>query len=334
MFTLINFVSTNELITFQIKIIIKYLKIIIIIISSIGTEIVSIKERISSLRNNLVTNGTATTSTVSSFASAPPKKVDLEVSATIKDRLSSLHQQVSSPIDEASKRMLDTPFKNVHEARNEFELKQQQHLQPQTSVSASFNARVSEVASLVEANENDEAHELSTDHEDSDVGEHYLIPPPDVIQHEQLIMPMTTSAASENLHDEINEEDSSVSYSDNEQVESVKVLSLNDNYNSTTNNISSTLVTTAAKPSISITPLSPKISANNALMNFIHSNYQPFDDDNDDAILIEEDYETISHKIENLQLKCNSLEKSNSVDTALSMCSSSDGNSLMDDYKS
>lgn len=284
----------------------------------------SIKERISSLRNNLVTNGGGTASTLSSFTSAPPKKVDLAVSTTIKDRLSSLHQQVSSPpVDEASKRMLDTPFfKNVHEARNEFELKQQQHLQPQTSVSS----RVSEVAFSVEANESDEAHELSTDHEDSDIGENYINPPPDVIQHESILPPTT---ASEDMHDENNEEDSSVSYSDNDQIELVKVLSLNDNSNkSTTNIISSTLVTTAAKPP-SIIPLSPKISATNALMNFIHSNYQPFDDDNDDAdsMLILEDFE-------NLQLKNNSLEKSNSVDTALSMCSSSDGNSLMDDYKS
>lgn len=275
-----------------------------------GTEIVSIKERISSLRSNLITNGTASTSALSSFTTAasatpPPKKVDLAVSTTIKDRLSSLHQQVSSPVDEASKRMLDTPFKNVHEARNEFELKQQQHLQPQSSVSYSA-ARVSEVAaSFVEANESDEAHELSTDdHEDSD----YVNPPPDVIQHEST---NNSSFVSKESHDEINEEDSSVSYSVNDQIESVKVLNISDG--STTNINSSKLAT-------SFTPLSPKISASNALMNFIHSNYQPFDDDND-----ENDEFQLSNK--------KSLEKSNSVDAALSMCSSSDGNSLMDDYK-
>lgn len=289
----------------------------------------------------MITNGATTTTTTTtvltaaSAAATPPKKVDLAVSTTLKDRLSSLHQQVSSPVDEASKRMLDTPFKNVHEARNEFELKQQQHLQPQSS-SVSHNARVSEVAASSSASFVEVVVKESIDrhqHNDSNninIIEHYPNPP-DVIKHEPIMT--TTSIATfstskdliMNEHDEINEEESSVSYSENDQIESVvMVLDLNDNNktenDSTTNIDSSTL---AAKPSISIAnPLSsPKISSNSAsLMNFIHSNYQPFDDDD------EETYESIIVKdIENLQL--NELEKSNSVDTA---CSSSDGNSLME----
>lgn len=272
----------------------------------LGTEIVSIKERISSLRNNLVTNGNMTTQSVTTVAAAtpPPKKVvDLEVSTTIKDRLSSLHQQVSSPADEASKRILDTPFKNVHEARNEFELKQQQHLQPQTSVS-----RVSsEGASGAFIKHEKEANDMTSDYNHSDIIEHYqpnhkhLNTPPDVIQHESIVAKMTRD-----VEDDINEEDSSVSFSKNDdQNDSVMVLCLSDNNideNSTTNiDSSSSSIAANHKNSISIaTPtLSLKITSsksNNALMNFIHSNYRPFNDDGNDVD------ESIVNQTENLQL--------------------------------
>lgn len=275
--------------------------------AKLGTEIVSIKDRISSLRSNLVTNNVSSTTN-------PPKKVDLAVSTTLKDRLSSLHQQVSPPVEETTKRILDTPFKNVVETRNEFELKQQQQ---QTSVS---HSEVSPHLAPMKVNEDNESLE-SGDRNDSGI-EHQPLnyPPnvPDVIQHESLM-------ALEAAKDDDIEEESSVSLSESNQVESVMVLSLGDN--KLTNSNSSNLTTAAISSSSS-----PLKSGNIAMFNFIHSNYRSFDDDNED--IQDNDFLLECIKSQNDQRKSNELEKSNSVDTALSLCSSSDGISLMDDYAS
>jgi 23S rRNA pseudoU1915 N3-methylase RlmH len=279
--------------------------------TKLGTEIVSIKDRISSLRSNLVTNGTA------SNATTPPKKVDLAVSTTLKDRLSSLHQQVSSPIDETSKsqRMLDTPFKNVVETRNEFEKQQQQ----QMSVSH-HHAEVSPLV-LATAPMNDDNESLESDRDDSGIEHQQLLnyPPnvPDVIQHESLL---SNDDASKD-----DEEESSVS-SENDQIQSVMVVSLSENNNKTTNLDFSTLTSAAISNSSS----SPQKSSNIAMFNFIHSNYRSFDDDGES--IQDNDFLLECIAEDDRRMKSNELEKSNSVDTALSLCSSSDGTSLMDDY--
>ncbi|CRK91627.1 CLUMA_CG005279, isoform C [Clunio marinus] len=83
--------------------------------SKLGTEIVSIKDRISSLRNNLATT---------TISASPPKKVELPTTTKLKDRLSSL--QLSSPVDEPKRNPVEAQFKNIQEVKNEFETKQQQ----------------------------------------------------------------------------------------------------------------------------------------------------------------------------------------------------------------
>lgn len=294
--------------------------------TKLGTEIVSIKDRISSLRCNLVTN-----SNVPSNTTTPPKKVvDLAVSTTLKDRLSSLHQQISSPVDETSKnqRILDTPFKNVVETRNEFE--KQQQLQQQTSESH-HHIEVPSSPVMIMNCEND-----SLEHRE-EKSLNYLPNVPDVIQHElKCDSIMNTSALDESIikEDEDIEDESSVSYSETEQIQSVMVVSLNDD-KKTINLDSSTLTSAAISNSSNSSNSSPLKSSNIAMFNFIHSNYRSFDDDNDENIH-DNDFllECIAESAENRRMKSNELEKSNSVDTALSLCSSSDGTSLIDDYVS
>lgn len=287
--------------------------------TKLGTEIVSIKDRISSLRSNLVTNGTAQNTTI------PPKKVDLAVSTTLKDRLSSLHQQVSSPVDETSKsqRILDTPFKNVVETRNEFEKQQQQ-------MNVTHHSEVLPLVATASLRVNDDNESLESDRDDSGIEHHQQnlqqsinYPPnvPDVIQYESIVSVDLDVSKEEDI-----DEESSVSYSENEQIQSVMVVSLSDNKST---NIDSSHLTTAAISNSS----SPKKTPNIAMFNFIHSNYRSFDDDSEN--IQDNDFllECIT-SAEDVRMKSNELEKSNSVDTALSLCSSSDGTSLMDDYMS
>ncbi|CAH1729872.1 unnamed protein product [Chironomus riparius] len=122
--------------------------------AKLGTEIVSIKDRISSLRSNLAT---------STVTTAPTKKLEVPVQTKLKDRLSSLHQQISSPVDEP-KRIFDTPFKNISEARIEFEMKQ--HVQHQQSNNNNMNMNNLQLpAKSADDNESLE----STDREDSGI---------------------------------------------------------------------------------------------------------------------------------------------------------------------
>ncbi|XP_070490639.1 LIM domain only protein 7 isoform X5 [Chironomus tepperi] len=121
--------------------------------AKLGTEIVSIKDRISSLRSNLATSTVTTT---------PTKKLEVPVQTKLKDRLSSLHQQISSPVDEP-KRIFDTPFKNIAEARNEFEMKQ--HVQHQQS---NNNMNMNNLQLSVKSADDNESLE-STDREDSGI---------------------------------------------------------------------------------------------------------------------------------------------------------------------
>jgi F-box protein 20 len=237
--------------------------------SKLGTEIVSIKDRISSLRNNLAT---------STVSAAPPKKVELPTTTKLKDRLSSL-QQVTSPVDEPKKNPLDTQFKNVQEVKNEFEMK-------------------------AKADDNESLG--STDREDSGIqttdvscavsqaDEH--------IEHIEEFQEKLESLNLESSKDEPEPEpvddESSVSCSDDDQTHSVLVLNIDEATNKATK------------------------APNDAILEFIQSNlideHQQMMDNN-------YVYECIINRSEH------QLEKSNSIDTALSLCSSSDGQSLMDD---
>jgi len=322
--------------------------------AKLGTEIVSIKDRISSLRSNLATSTVTTT---------PTKKLEVPVQTKLKDRLSSLHQQISPPVDEP-KRIFDTPFKNIAEARNEFEMKQ--HVQHQQS---NNNMNMNNLQLPVKSADDNESLG-STDREDSgihttdiscsvsqadeqqpterieefqrviqekftklNVSEN-LKQQPDVIEHVNMseLHDDKNTDIEDNDDDEEdindgNDEESSVSCSDDEQNQSVLVPSI------ATNIISSTSATTKSN--------SIKTS-NAAMLNFIQCNLineknhqqQLINDDDDEHIDNDYVYNCIINQsaTNGSQLKGNGLEKSNSVDTALSLCSSSDGTSLMDDY--
>lgn len=270
--------------------------------SKLGSEIVSIKDRISSLRSNLA----------ASTVSAPPKKLELPTNTKLRDRLSSL-QQLSSPVDEFKKNLIDVQFKNVQEARNEIELKQQ--------TVANHNGKLS-------VNDDNESLE-STDPEDSGVqttdvscavsqADDQLDQHIDEFQQVQDKMPslrvneavpsvnaaFEAPAAQEEA--EVDDE-SSVSCSDDNQTRSVLVLTL-DGTNKLAEN-------------------DPK-STNKAMLDFIRSDLQQqqFDD-----VLMDNNYvyECIINRSEHQT--GHGLEKSNSIDTAFSLCSSSDGQSLMED---
>jgi hypothetical protein len=231
--------------------------------SKLGTEIVSIKDRISSLRSNLAT---------STVSSAPPKKVELPTTTKLKDRLSSL-QQVSSPVDEPKKNPLDAQFKNVQEAKNEFEMK-------------------------VKSDDNESLG--STDREDSgiqttDVSCAVSQADEHAEEFHEKLESLNLEAAKDDA--DVVDDESSVSCSDDDQTHSVLVLNLE-----ATNK--------AAK------------APNDAILEFIQSNLI---DERQQMIDNNYVYECIINRSEH------QLEKSNSIDTALSLCSSSDGQSLMDD---
>jgi hypothetical protein len=286
--------------------------------AKLGTEIVGIKDRISSLRNNLAT---------STVAAAPPKKVvELPTTTKLKDRLSSLHQ-LASPVDEPKRNPLETQFKNVQEAKHEFELKQQQQSLEHQNHNGNGHVKLS-------VNDDNESLE-STDREDSGIQttdvscsvsqadeqtDQHIEEFQQVIEEKitKLNIGATTKAnmaAAEMAKDEPVEmepidDDSSVSCSDDDH--SVLVLNLGDSTNKM-DEIES-----------------PKTPNDVALLDFIQCNllddHQPYDDVQMDNNYV---YECIINRSEHQ--KNNGLEKSNSIDTALSLCSSSDGQSLMDD---
>lgn len=234
--------------------------------SKLGTEIVSIKDRISSLRSNLAT---------STVSAAPPKKVELPTTTKLKDRLSSL-QQVTSPVDEPKKNPLDTQFKNVQEVKNEFEMK---------------------------AKSDDNESLGSTDREDSGIQTTdvscAVSQADEQTEHIEEFQAKLESLNLESKDEpEPVDDESSVSCSDDDQTHSVLVLNLGEATNK------------APKPS------------NDAILEFIQSN---FIDEHQQMMDNNYVYECIINRSEH------QLEKSNSIDTALSLCSSSDGQSLMDD---
>lgn len=282
--------------------------------SKLGSEIVSIKDRISSLRSNLAT---------STVTAASPKKVELPTTTKLKDRLSSLHQ-LASPVDEPKRNPLDAQFKNVQEAKHEFELKHQtvEHQNHNSNAHAKLSA-----------NDDNESLE-STDREDSGIQttdvsssvsqadeqtDHQIDEFQQVIQEKFSTLSVcceTTKApevVAETLKDEAEmetiDDESSVSCSDDDQTHSVLVLNLDGCTNKSDSN-------------------DPK-TPNDAILDFIQSNL--LDDHHFDDVKMDNNYvyECIINRSEHQ--KNNGLEKSNSIDTALSLCSSSDGQSLMDD---
>lgn len=276
--------------------------------TKLGTEIVSIKDRISSLRSNLAT---------STVAATPPKKVEPLTTTKLKDRLSSL-SQLASPVDEPKRNPIEAQFKNVQEVRSEFESKTAEH--QNHNGSAHSHAKLS-------VNDDNESLE-STDREDSGIqttdvscsvsqADEQTDQQIDEFQHviQEKITKLNvggTTAASDtakaDADDEMEpqEDESSVSCSDDDQTQSVLVLNLHG----ATNN--------DAK------------SPNDAILDFIQCNlldeHPQLDDVQMDNNYV---YECIINRSEHQ--KSSGLEKSNSIDTALSLCSSSDGQSLMDD---
>ena len=280
--------------------------------TKLGSEIVSIKDRISSLRSNLAT---------STVTAAPPKKVDLPTTTKLKDRLSSLHQ-LASPVDEPKRNPIETQFKNVQEVKNEFEVKQQQ----QTVENHSNNVHVK-----LSASDDNESLE-STDREDSGIQTTDVscsVSQADeqtdhIDEFQQVIQEKITNlsvnkketesrvdAAQEEADMEALDDESSVSCSDEDQTQSVMVLNISG-------------------PTNELADKSPK-TPNEAMLGFIQ--FHLIDDNQhfDDEVHMDNNYvyECIINRSEH-QMN-NGLEKSNSIDTALSLCSSSDGQSLMDD---
>lgn len=329
--------------------------------AKLGTEIVSIKDRISSLRSNLATSTVTTT---------PTKKLEVPVQTKLKDRLSSLHQQISSPVDEP-KRIFDTPFKNIAEARNEFEMKQHVQHQQSNNNNNNLNMNMNNLQLPVKSADDNESLG-STDREDSGIHttdiscsvsqadeqqpterieefqrviqekftklnvSEKLKQQPDVIEHvnmSELHDDKNTDIEDDDddVEEDINDDESSVSCSDDEQNQSVLVPSIDTNISSSPSIVNATTKSNSIKTS------------NAAMLNFIQcnlineKNHQQQiinDDDNDEHIDNDYVYNCIINQssTNGSQLKGNGLEKSNSVDTALSLCSSSDGTSLMDDY--
>ena len=179
-------------------------------------------------------------------------------------------------MDGPKKNPLDAQFKNVQEAKNEFEMK---------------------------AKSDDNESLGSTDREDSGIQttdvscavsqadeqtEHI-----EEFQEKLECLNLESKDETEAIDD-----DSSVSCSDDDQTHSVLVLNLGEAINKTTK------------------------APNDAILEFIQSNLI---DEHQQMIDNNYVYECIINRSEH------QLEKSNSIDTALSLCSSSDGQSLMDD---
>lgn len=263
--------------------------------SKLGTEIASIKDRISSLQNNLATT---------TISSTPPKKVDVARTMKLKDRLDCLHQL---SIDDPKRNPIEAQFKNVQEAKNEFEMKQQQTAEHQ-------NHNINLHAKLL-MNDDNESLE-STDREDSGIQttdvsssvsqadeqtDHQTDQFQQVIQDKVTKLNVTEPAVAEteNTKDEqadIDQHDDESSVSCCEDDHTVLVLDKD------------------AK-----TP-------NDAILDFFQSNllddHQSYDGDVQIDNYV---YECIINRPEHQ--KNNGLEKSNS---ALSLCSSSDGQSMYD----
>lgn len=241
--------------------------------SKLGTEIVSIKDRISSLRNNLAT---------STISTAPPKKVELPTTTKLKDRLSSL-QQVSSPVDEPKRNPLETQFKNVQEAKNEFEMKAKSDDNESLGSTDREDSGIQTTDVSCAVSQADEQTEHIEELQEKLENLNIEVEPPkeEVINEPEPV-----------------DDESSVSFSDDDQTHSVLVLNLGEDTNK------------VAK------------APNDAILDFIQSNLI---DEHQQMIDNNYVYECIINRSEH------QLEKSNSIDTALSLCSSSDGQSLMDD---
>lgn len=279
--------------------------------TKLGSEIISIKDRISSLRSNLET---------SAVNAVPAKKVDLPTTTKLKDRLSSFHQSATSPVDEPKRNSIDAQFKNVQEVKNEFEMKQQ-------TVAAVEN----HTSAPVKLSTNDDNESLeSTDREDSGIqttdvscavsqADEQTDQQIDEFQQamQEKISNLSVDETAAETKIETAKEDSapvddesSVSCSDDDQTQSVLVLNL-------------TGTNTLAEKG-------PQTPNGSAILGFIQCNL--FDEQQQlDDVQMDDNYGYYECIINRSEHQNNGLEKSNSIDTALSLCSSSDGQSLMDD---
>ena len=324
--------------------------------SKVGGEITSIKDRISSLKSNLVTQAAPIT----------PRKVELPTSTKLKDRLSSLQSSVT--VEE--KRPIEMQFRNVQEVNNEFE---QQNV-------------MKAPAGLMLADDNES---LDTDREDS--GIHTTDVSCSVSQADQfdeqqidefpiveervlklnaaakvlatkecnVVQPMVAAQIYEESIDmEQIDDESSVSYSESEG-QSIVEGKCDDNEHTNTNinnisngngnevNVMNTIEEYEDNVAPELTknpPPSPGVSS--SIFEFIHCNLLKSNTDDNLMIIEEHSYDSdtdldnnyvyecikINKRNGNDQhLKSNGLEKSNSIDTALSLCSSSEMESFMED---
>lgn len=336
--------------------------------TKLSGEITSIKDRISSLKSNLVTQ----------TAPMAPRKVELATTTKLKDRLSSLQSSVNV---EEQKRPIEIQFRNVQEVKNEFEQQQQQQ---QNVMKAP--------AGLMLA---DDTESLDTDREDS--GIHTTDVSCSVSQADQfdeqqidefqiveervlklnaaaaakvssvkecnIVQPMAAQIylAEESIDMDQIDDESSVSYSESDGQESI-VEGNNEHTNNNINNISNgngndngTKVNVemnsneeyenVAPPELTKNP-PPSPGVSTSIFEFIHCNLLK-SNTNDNLMIIDElnsydcdtdldnnyVYECIKINKRNgndQHLKCNGLEKSNSIDTALSLCSSSEMESFME----
>lgn len=287
--------------------------------SKLGTEIVSIKDRISSLRSNLATT---------TITTAPSKKVEMPTSTKLKDRLSSFHQ-AASPVEEPKKNPLDTQFKNVQEAKHEFEMKQQQQtMEHQNHVNIQVKTLINDDNESLESTDREDSGIQTTDvscsvSQADEQTDHQIDEFQQVIQEKITELNVNETAKEvevkleqlmpkdeEHEMEQNDDDESSVSFSEDDQTHSVLVLKIS----AATNNLDENELKTP----------------NDAMLDFIQCNllddHQQFDDVQIDNNFV---YECIINQSEHQ--KNNGLEKSNSIDTALSLCSSSDGQSLMDD---
>lgn len=338
-----------------------------------GGEITSIKDRISSLKSNLVTQA----------APMAPRKVELPTSTKLKDRLSSLQSSVSvvSEVEQQqNQRPIVLQFRNVQEVKSEFE---QQNVMKGIAP-----------AGLLIADDNES---LDTDREDSGIHTTDVscsVSQADQFDEQQIdefsiveerVMKLNaaakvmatkecnvvqpTMAAAQIYEESIDmdqiDDESSVSYSESEGQSIVEGKSCDDNEHTNTNinnisngngngnsngnevNVMNEMEEYEENVAPELTknpPPSPGVST--SIFEFIHCNLLKSNTD-DNLMIIEEHtydsdtdldnnyvYECIKINKRNgndQHLKCNGLEKSNSIDTALSLCSSSEMESFMED---
>lgn len=295
----------------------------------IGEEIVSIKDRISSLKNSNLQTSTTTTNNGGISNSG---KIDMQTTTKLKDRLSSLQSSISAEKPQDA------------ETISKIDLENRQMENP---------------AGLVSIEDNES---LDTDHEDSGIhttdvscsvsqSDEQQEPQIDEYQvmqsaHEESPVSIDSSEVQDHEPEQIDEE--SVSDQDEEPMSPQTVLEgkLIFNISGDRSNEKKEVKSTNKKP-VDCNLLEKNFVAErvkrfsnptaNNVFTFIRSNLIRNEDDenfDEDSVGYNDNnyvYECIKINKKNNTMKCNALEKSNSVDTAMSLCSSSEIESLVED---